>query len=77
MVYKIFFVCVFKVIYFYVLYVIFVCLFYNYMIKIVIFCWWSIFNLYVLKGEGNKILIVLKLGGLWKKGGLGNIVSLY
>lgn len=31
----------------------------------------------MLKGEGNKILIVLKLGEFWKKGGLGNIVSLY
>lgn len=47
------------------------------MIKIAILCWWSIFNLYVLKGEGNKILIALKLGGLWKKGGLGNTACLY
>lgn len=31
----------------------------------------------MLKGEGNKILIALKLGEFWKKGGLGNTACLY
>lgn len=35
------------------------------------------YSIYMLKGEGNKILIALKLGELSKKGGLGNTASLY